>query len=154
MEKYTMFMDWKNQYSENEYTAAAAAAKSLQSCPTLSDPRDRSPPGSSIHGIFQARVLEWGAIAFSTVLLRQNLFLTVAVPDTGFEAQENGHTHSYGSHMAFLRLGLTISKEIHYLVGLEYWSLPFCLPSFPLLYQGWRKIVGQRTYIQKTIKHW
>ena len=36
-----------------------------QSCPTLSDPMDCSPPGSSIHGIFQARVLEWGAIAFS-----------------------------------------------------------------------------------------
>ena len=37
----------------------------VQSCPTLSDPMDCSPPGSSIHGIFQARVLEWGAIAFS-----------------------------------------------------------------------------------------
>ena len=36
-----------------------------QSCPTLSDPMDCSPPGSSIHGIFQARVLEWGAITFS-----------------------------------------------------------------------------------------
>ena len=36
-----------------------------QSCPTLSDPMNCSPPGSSIHGIFQARVLEWGAIAFS-----------------------------------------------------------------------------------------
>ena len=36
-----------------------------QLCPTLSDPMDCSPPGSSIHGIFQARVLEWGAIAFS-----------------------------------------------------------------------------------------
>ena len=36
-----------------------------QSCPTLSDPMDCGPPGSSIHGIFQARVLEWGAIAFS-----------------------------------------------------------------------------------------
>ena len=36
-----------------------------QSCPTLSDPIDYSPPGSSVHGIFQARVLEWGAIAFS-----------------------------------------------------------------------------------------
>ena len=44
---------------------AAAAAKSLQSCPTLCDSIDGSPPGSSIHGIFQARVLEWGAIAFS-----------------------------------------------------------------------------------------
>ena len=36
-----------------------------QSCMTLSNPMDCSPPGSSIHGIFQARVLEWGAIAFS-----------------------------------------------------------------------------------------
>ena len=38
-----------------------------QSCPTLSDPMDRSLPGSSIHGIFQARVLEWGATAFSKI---------------------------------------------------------------------------------------
>ena len=45
--------------------AAAAAAKSLQLCPTLSDPRDCSLPGSSAHGIFQARVLEWVASAFS-----------------------------------------------------------------------------------------
>ena len=42
-----------------------------ESCPTLSDPMDCGPPGSSIHGIFQARVLEWGAIAFSVALLRQ-----------------------------------------------------------------------------------
>ena len=40
-----------------------------QSCPTLSDPMDFSLPGSYIHGIFQARVLEWGAIAFSTRIL-------------------------------------------------------------------------------------
>ena len=39
-----------------------------QSCPTLSNPMDSSLPGSSIHGIFQARVLEWGAIAFSKVI--------------------------------------------------------------------------------------
>ena len=38
-----------------------------QLCPTLSDPMDCSLPGSSIYGVFQARVLEWGAIAFSTV---------------------------------------------------------------------------------------
>ena len=37
-----------------------------QLCPTLSDPMDCNPPGSSAHGIFQARVLEWGAIAFSS----------------------------------------------------------------------------------------
>ena len=41
-----------------------------QSCPTLSDPTDCSLPGSSVHGIFQARVLEWGAIAFSVILVR------------------------------------------------------------------------------------
>ena len=45
--------------------AAAAAAKSLQLCPTLCDPTDGSPLGSSVPGILQARVLEWGAIAFS-----------------------------------------------------------------------------------------
>ena len=39
--------------------------EAAQSCPTLSDPMDCSPPGPSIHGILQARVLEWGAIAFS-----------------------------------------------------------------------------------------
>ena len=46
-------------------TATAVAAKSLQSCPTLCDPIDGSPPGSSVHGICQAGVLEWLAIAFS-----------------------------------------------------------------------------------------
>ena len=45
--------------------AAAAAAKSLQSCVTLCDPIVSRLPGSSVHGIFQARVLEWGATAIS-----------------------------------------------------------------------------------------
>ena len=48
----------------NKYTYAADA-KSLQSCPTLSDPMDCGLPGFSIHGILQASVLEWGAIDFS-----------------------------------------------------------------------------------------
>ena len=47
--------------------AAAAAAKSLQSCPTLCDPIDGSPPGSPVPGILQARTLEWVAISFSNV---------------------------------------------------------------------------------------
>ena len=45
--------------------AAAAAAKLLQLCPTLCDPIDSSPPGSSVPGILQARTLEWVAISFS-----------------------------------------------------------------------------------------
>ena len=46
-------------------SAAAAAAKSLQSCPTLCDPIDGSPPASPVPGILQARTLEWVAISFS-----------------------------------------------------------------------------------------
>ena len=45
-----------------------------QSCPTLSDPMDCSLPGSFVHGIFQARVLEWGAIAFSELPTRYLLY--------------------------------------------------------------------------------
>ena len=49
-----------------EWVAAAAAAKSLQSCLTLCDPTDSSPPGSTAPGILQARILEWVAIFFSS----------------------------------------------------------------------------------------
>ena len=48
----------------------AAAAKSLQSCPTLHDPIDGSPPGSAIPGILQARTLEWVAISFSNAKVK------------------------------------------------------------------------------------
>ena len=47
------------------YLPAAAAAKSLQLCPILCNPIDRSPPGSAVPGILQARTLEWVAISFS-----------------------------------------------------------------------------------------
>ena len=52
-----------------------------QPCLTLSDPMDCSPPGSSIHGIFQARVLEWGAIAFSEISgLHSVKYSVISVP--------------------------------------------------------------------------
>ena len=51
--------------TSNLKPATAAAAKSLQSCPTLCDPIDSSPPGSPLPGILQARTLEWVAISFS-----------------------------------------------------------------------------------------
>ena len=81
----------------------AAAAKSLQSCLTLCDPTDGSPPGSPVPGILQARVLEWGAIAFSSAwkskvkvksLSRVRLLATPwtaahqAPPSVGFSRQE------------------------------------------------------------------
>ena len=82
---------------------SAAAAKSLQLCPTLCDPIDSSPPGSPIPGILQARTLEWGAISFSNAwkwkvkgksFSRVRLFATPwtaayqAPPSMGFSRQE------------------------------------------------------------------
>ena len=60
---------------------AKSESEVTQSCLTLSDPMDCGPPGSSVHGIFQARVLEWGAIAFSIDQLTFLLivFLIIAV---------------------------------------------------------------------------
>ena len=54
-------------WSKHSQSYAAAAAKPLQSCPTLCDPVDSSPPGSVVPGILQARTLEWVAISFSNV---------------------------------------------------------------------------------------
>ena len=86
-----------------EPAAAAAAAKSLQSCPTLCDPRDGSPPGSPVPEILQARTLEWVSIAFSNawkwkvkvkLLSRVQLFATPwtaahqAPASMGFSRQE------------------------------------------------------------------
>ena len=58
-----------------------------QSCPTLRDPMNCSLPGSSVHGIFQARVLEWGAIAFSdiTVYIHVNVFSRVAAAFSSYD---------------------------------------------------------------------
>ena len=95
---YTFIDTWIHSY-----THAAAAAKSLQSCPTLWDPIDGSPPGSSVPGILQARTLEWVAISFSNawkwkvkvkLLCRAQLLVTPwtaayqAPPSMGFSRQE------------------------------------------------------------------
>ena len=75
---------------------AAATAKSLQLCPTLCDPIESSPPGSSVHGISQARILEWVAISFprrSSQPSHQTHCMSVFVPvpycfdDCGFVAE-------------------------------------------------------------------
>ena len=54
---------------------AKSESEVAQSCPTPSNPMDCSLPGSSVHGIFQARVLEWGAIAFSILLLHDGFII-------------------------------------------------------------------------------
>ena len=87
----------------NDCKTAAAADKSLRSCPTLCDPLDGSPPGSPVPGILQARTLEWVAISFSNAwkwkvkvksLSRARLLATPwtaayqAPPSMGFSRQE------------------------------------------------------------------
>ena len=90
-------------WNSNLTAAAAAAAKSLQSCPTLCDPIDGSPRGSPVPGILQARTLQWVAISFSNAwkgkvkvksLSRVRLFVTAwtaahqALPSMRFSRQE------------------------------------------------------------------
>ena len=62
------FQLWHHTVDSNAHCPAAAAAKLLQSCPTLCDPIDVSPRGSPVPGILQARTLEWVAISFSSPL--------------------------------------------------------------------------------------
>ena len=98
-----LFHCWVRGPHVLEHPAAAAAAKSLQSCPTLWDPIDGSPPGFPIPGILQARTLEWVAISFSNAwkwkvkvksLSRIWLFVTPwtaayqAPPSMGFSRHE------------------------------------------------------------------
>ena len=66
---------------------AKSGSEVAPSCPTLSDPMDCSLPGSSVHGIFQARVLEWGAIAFSRWNLKYdtNEYIYKTETDSGKE---------------------------------------------------------------------
>ena len=114
----------------------AAAAKLLQSCPTLSDPMDCSPPGSSIHGIFQARVLEWGATAFSehwlyintkdkieslekqTKMLHSQLrgLWPLLLGSVGEGAGAPSHGNGLGvcpPAFSFWAIGVTVGHEIH-----------------------------------------
>ena len=95
---------WFPSYPFDVCGVCAAAAKSLQSCPTLCDPIDSSPPGSPVPGILQARTLEWVAISFSNAgkwkvkvksLSRVRLLATPqttayqAPPSMGFSRQEH-----------------------------------------------------------------
>jgi len=75
-------------------TLYAAAAKSLQSCLTLCDPKHGSPPGSSIPGILQARTLEWVAISFSNACMHAKLLqscLTLCDPMDSSPPGSSGH---------------------------------------------------------------
>ena len=108
-----------------------------QSCPTLSDPMHCSPPGSSVHGIFQARVLEWGAIGFSFCLIdHAKDFECVDHKKLWKIIQEMG----LPDHLTFLLRNLHASEEAtvgtgHEItdwskLGKEYVKAVYCHPAY------------------------
>ena len=124
-------IQWKKNYHvaclSNKVPTAAAAAKSRQSCPTLCDPTDGSPPGSPIPGILQARTLEWVGISSSNAwkgkvkvksLNRVRLFSTPwsaayqAPPSMGFSRQE----YWSGVPLPSPRLLLVLIKWLKYVL--------------------------------------
>ena len=125
-------------FGVKNFPASAAAAKSLQSCPTLCDPIDGSPPGSSIPGILQARTLEWVAISFPNAgkwkvkvksLSRAQLVATPwtaayqALPSMGFSRQEYWSgvpLPSLKNSPAYLQQGAIVYPLNGYLLGTSY----------------------------------
>ena len=94
------------------------------SCPTLSDPMDCSLPGSSVHGIFQARVLEWGAIAFSASLPQIPLDLMTKILPKKYKLVKQYHkntvqglgifTEKIDSALCLCKLGLICSHKVEF----------------------------------------
>ena len=92
-----------NMFSESESEVA-------QLCPTLCDPMDCSPPGSSVHGIFQARVLEWVAISFS-----RGIFLTQGSNPGLLHCRQMFYHLSYQGNM------FSSNIKNRYFIGLPWW---------------------------------
>ena len=138
---YTLFFRFFSMLLQDiEYSSlcyAAAAAKLLQSCPTLCDPRDGSPPGSPAPGILQARTLEWVAISFSNAWkwkVKVKSFSRVRLLETSWTA-----AHQAPPSMGFSRQeywgGVPSPSPILYIVASICWSklLIYLSPLFPLI---------------------
>ena len=127
-------------------------AKSLQSCPTLCDPMDSSPPGSSVHGILQLRILEWVAISFSNVCKHAiasvvsdsaTVWTAHQAPlSTGFSRQE------YWSRLPFSSLYvLTHISCMHVYVHMCV-CVCVCVYKYPVHLFLWRTL-GNTTFYQE-----
>ena len=137
------------RYVHLSFAAAAAAAKSLQSCPTLCDPIDSLLPGSPIPGILQARTLEWVAISFSNAwkwkvkgksLSRARLLATPwtaahqAPPSMGFSRQE----YWSGVPLPSLVPGIDLVKLFPKMfMTVFHYTSSILFSVFPLLYESW-----------------
>ena len=118
IKQITLSAKFKPKLPNWKSVAAAAAAKSLQSCPTLCDPIDGSPPGSPVPGILQARTLEWVTISFSNALKRKNKVKSL-------------------SHVRLLATSWTAAYQAPPSMGFsrqEYWSgVPLPSPKWPYI---------------------
>ena len=132
--------------------AAAAAAKSRQSCLTLRDPMDCSLPGSSIHGIFQARVLEWGAIAFYKDTSCGLSLHSQVMGGSEFWRQYweyRGHSRNRKHHGCLSTVGLKGSGDPNKLEAQRQQELPykeFCVPSLGIWISSWNEWVSQKDF--------
>ena len=145
-----MFVTWSYQFL-SLFAAAAAAAKSLQSCPTLCDPIDSSPPGSPVSGILQARTLEWAAISFSNAwkwkvkvksLNRVRLLATPwtaahqAPPSMGLFRQE--YWSGYHRLLRYPSLLHIIFSHFKFIV-LQQYCVMLCVLAYP--FSTWRMLL-------------
>ena len=124
MEKYTLFYGSEDSIALSIlhkliYTFSPAAAKSLQSCPTLRDPIDSSPPGFPVPGILQARTLEWVAISLSSAWkwkVKVKLFIRVRLLATPWTA-------AYQAPPSMDSPGKSAGVECHCLLRMGYYSV-------------------------------
>ena len=108
-----------------------------QSCPTLSDPMDCSLPGSSVHGIFQARVLEWGAIAFSKQWLKRCLLSCILCLLDKYTWMANKHVKCTTLNMrASLNILLQSSLLFHLYISFitTYQTVCMCICKIHLIF--------------------
>ena len=141
------------------YDAAAAAAKSLQSCPTLRNPIDGSPPDSSVPGILPARTLEWVAISFSNawkwkakvkLLSHVQLLATPwtaayqAPPSMGFSRQE------YWSGVPLPSPPMMLSPYDFYPLSLRVVHLPYPAAGSPILHSLALNFMSTRSRVWQT----
>ena len=125
-ERRAGYTEWSKSKWERQISyAAAAAAKSLQSCPTLRDPVDGTPPGSPVPGILQARTLEWVAISFSNAWkwkVKVKSLSCVRLLATPWTAAHQAPPSMGFSRQEYWSVGAIAFSEISY-VNTQIWNL-------------------------------
>ena len=122
--------------------AVVTAAKSLQSCPTLCNPIDSSPPGSSVPGILQARILEWVAISFSSACMHAKSLQPCPTLCDPMDSSPPGSS-VHGIPQARILEWVAISFSVPYLTVNLIWQRPNLLLTITSIQQNvWHTVVS------------